>query len=677
MSQWFQSSPGANESESLGQKSNSSDIKVSYLSREELTAEHFASLCDLAEGTAFVLAYASPDNDFSSLSSTIKNHLPPGVSFMMVSTAGELCSCNKRSVYQPTTESRYRVVLQSFSKRMIKDCQIIAVPLHNDDLKRGSIDKNVSERVAQIRYELEKTRLNFPINQKTLALTYIDGLSNSETFFMQAAYESKKFPCMFVGGSAGGKLDFQNTYIFDGNNVRQNHAVVCLLQLQPSYCYSIFKTQGFTTATGEFIVSDSSSALRYVSKVFDENYNSISFIAALKNHFRVNTVHELSKIMESHSLAIDIGGEPFIRSIAKIDEENDRVYFFCDLLAGEVLHVMKRAAFIDVIRKDWSDFIREKPTPIGGILNDCILRRLNNAAKLDEFSLFNDIPIAGYSSFGELLGLNINETLSAIFFFETASAPPFHNEYLDNLPINYSRFEKYFIERQLSQIKIVNRLRSKAIALLNANNQNIPNILDSVNQIGQNIHGIGDDTKNLLQALMKNMTEVKQLVEGNNQILPSIASLSESTQEIKNVLALIMNIASQTNLLALNAAIEAARAGEQGRGFAVVAEEVRKLAQHTQDSLNQTNSSISNLFENVQGISGKIKTSSDSSLRFQENMDTFSNGLNQVAANIIHAVEIISTSVNHIAELNAQNESTQRELDKVRNLVRFMEIEDK
>ena len=134
---------------------------------------------------------------------------------MMVSTAGELCSCNKRSVYQPTTESRYRVVLQSFSKRMIKDCQIIAVPLHNDDLKRGSIDKNVSERVAQIRYELEKTRLNFPINQKTLALTYIDGLSNSETFFMQAAYESKKFPCMFVGGSAGGKLDFQNTYIFD------------------------------------------------------------------------------------------------------------------------------------------------------------------------------------------------------------------------------------------------------------------------------------------------------------------------------------------------------------------------------------------------------------------------------------------------------------------------------
>ena len=67
-------------------------------------------------------------------------------------------------------------------------------------------------------------------------------------------------------------------------------------------------------------------------------------------------------------------------------------------------------------------------------------------------------------------------------------------------------------------------------------------------------------------------------------VVTTMASITESSKKIAEILALIDNIAFQTNILALNAAVEAARAGEQGRGFAVVASEVRALAQRAGDA---------------------------------------------------------------------------------------------
>jgi len=80
---------------------------------------------------------------------------------------------------------------------------------------------------------------------------------------------------------------------------------------------------------------------------------------------------------------------------------------------------------------------------------------------------------------------------------------------------------------------------------------------------------------------------IEKLRDTVSSIGQSVTEVSDQTDKIAKAAQFIEQIADQTNLLALNAAIEAARAGEQGRGFAVVAEEVRNLAQRTQQSTKE------------------------------------------------------------------------------------------
>lgn len=144
-----------------------------------------------------------------------------------------------------------------------------------------------------------------------------------------------------------------------------------------------------------------------------------------------------------------------------------------------------------------------------------------------------------------------------------------------------------------------------------AASQEVNSIVAEISSETETMSTSSEETLEFIQSINKRITNLKleidsSVKEGNEVLSESQRGLNEAIEESKavdqiNILAdAILEITDQTNLLALNAAIEAARAGESGKGFAVVAEEIRKLAESSNNTAN-----------NIQKVIGVVKGSVD------------------------------------------------------------------
>ncbi|WP_369607668.1 methyl-accepting chemotaxis protein, partial [Helicobacter trogontum] len=153
----------------------------------------------------------------------------------------------------------------------------------------------------------------------------------------------------------------------------------------------------------------------------------------------------------------------------------------------------------------------------------------------------------------------------------------------------------------------LNRLGDSIVSMLQVSAQYANELDLKSKELEESVHTLSQGATTQASSLQQAAASIEEITSSMQNMSGRTNEVITQSEDIKNVIGIIRDIADQTNLLALNAAIEAARAGEHGRGFAVVADEVRKLAERTQKSLGEIEANTNILVQSINDMAESIK----------------------------------------------------------------------
>jgi hypothetical protein len=337
-----------------------------------------------------VVYFASSRMDPAAVAGSVAKAFPGSKTFGCT-TAGELVSGSM---------SKDSIVAMGIGSDVVSNALVTTVP----NVAAGT--KGIDAAFSAWEKELGTKMLDLD-PERWIGIVLVDGLSGAEERVMERIGDLTNVT--FIGGSAGDDLAFTKTHVAAHGMASSGSAVLALFECPRGF--DIIKTQSFHATRKYLVPTKVDKASREVIE-FDGKPAARAYAEALGV-----APKELSNQFMSHPLGLMVGGEPYVRSPQQIIGETVR--FYCGVDEGVKLAVLDST---DIVKETASD-LEAACTRNGGaagLLNfNCILRTLELEAKGQTEAygkVFDAVPTAGFSTYGEEYLGHINQTATMLLF---------------------------------------------------------------------------------------------------------------------------------------------------------------------------------------------------------------------------------------------------------------------